>query len=231
MWLLTSKGRPDAAKRTIEECRQTGMTQKAILYVDGDPQGYNFTLPSNWSVIYGCGNLSGSMQYVFTAYPDEKVYGWLADDNHPITHGWCQEVERAAEPFYLVHCRDMYASEMDYRSLIASRNLGAGLCWGGELVRTVGFWSPPFLIQAGIDWFWTSLVSDTPLGVYRPDITVRHDNYRTGRREKDAVDEWDTHMQPDIDKMKKYRKSAEFRVLKKRISKFVNSAPTITNPA
>lgn len=222
MWLLTSKGRPNAAKLTIDECTDTGMTQKAILYVDGDPTGYNFTLPYNWKVVYGCGNLSGSMQYVFTAYPNENVYGWLADDNHPVTFGWCQTVEKTAYPNSLVHCRDLYISEMNEynRSLLyRSKNLGAGLCWGGDLVRAVGFWSPPGVVQAGIDWFWTELVGDTPLGVYRPDIIVRHDNHRTGRRNKDTIDEWGQHMKEDIAYMKVYIHSWEFRALKEMVSK------------
>ena len=220
MWLMTTKGRPQAAKQTIDECTATGMKQSAVLYVDGDTTGYDFPLPTNWVKVCGNGNLSGSMQYVFETYPNEKVYGWLADDNHPMTPDWCSKLEQAAHPCYLVHCKDFYISEMNtynQEQLYQSKNLGAGLCWGGELVRAVGFWSPSCVVQAGIDWFWTEIVSYAKLGIYRPDIIVKHDNWRTGRREKDSVDEWGDWMKGDIEAMKQYRYSKEFQMLKERV--------------
>lgn len=213
MWLLTTKGRPAQAKQVLDECWETGMRQNAWIYVDGDQTGYDFTLPDNWLMIFGDGNLSGSMQGVFKAYPDERCYGWLADDIHPQTKYWSYYLEDLAAPWRLAHAQDHYISDMKARDsycLLTGANLGTGLCWGGELVRCVGHWAPEFVIQGGIDWFWTCIVRNSPLAIYQHNVILKHDNWRTHNRPKDKTDDWGPWVQPDIDRMRAYLKSAEF---------------------
>lgn len=226
MWLMTTKGRPKAAERTLSACWDTGMRQPGIVYVDKDPTGYDdIKLPPNWSMVFGDGNLAGSKRYVLEHYPDERCYGWVADDNYPETMYWSYTVEDIAVPWRLVHCRDRWVSEMNhanYRALVRTRNLGGGICWGGDLIRSVGWWAPPGITQASIDWCWTSLVGDSPLSVYLAGVYVRHDNWNTGKRAKDKTDEWGPHMQPDIARIGAYIKTAEFRILRERLIREYN---------
>ena len=227
MWLMTTKGRPKAAKAAIDACWDTGMRQPAVMFVDGDPAGYDFTLPDNWELVEGrkvskIGNLGGSKVYILERFPDERVYGWMADDNYPVTPGWSGIVEEKAAPWRLVHCRDDYVSDPNVikggvAQLQATRNLGGGICWGGELIRCVGWWCPPGIVQAGIDWTWTSLVGGTAIGLYLPDVLVRHNNYRTGRRPEDATDVWGAWMKPDLERTERFIHSREFRIIKERI--------------
>ena len=220
MWLMTTKGRPAAAEQVLGECWDKGMRQRAIMYVDGNAEGYDFTRPDNWGVFYGNGNLAGSKRWILENFPDEDCYGWLADDNHPVTMHFSDYIEEVARPWKLVHCRDDFVSEMDYKNqkiLHVTGNLGGGLCWGGDLIRSVGWWSPPGITQASIDWTWTTLCKDTPLGVYLHNIKVRHDNHATGRRSKDATDEWGPHMEPDIATIKRFRLSQDFHDMKVRV--------------
>ena len=200
MWLMTTKNRPKAAEIALAACWDTGMKQPGVVYVDGQNHSPydDIKLPPNWTMVKfvdvgGIGNLAGSKQYVFETYPDERVYGWVADDNFPVTNNWCAMVEEIAHPWRLVHCRDDFVSltGSGKDSLRETRNLGGGICWGGDLVRCVGWWAPPGIIQGSIDWAWTSLVGTTDMGVYLPDVIVRHDNYRTGRRQKDDNDNLD----------------------------------------
>lgn len=224
MWLMTTKARPKAARETIEACHETHMQQKAIMYVDGNPKGYDFPLPPNWqrvtwAEVGGVGNLAGSMRYIFEQHPRECVYGWLADDNIPETPYWSYMVEELAHPWRLVHCRDKFVSEekhSHFLALIQTRNLGGGMCWGGELVRAVGWWTPPGVLQGSIDWVWTALVGGTPLGLYVHNVIVRHDNWRTGRREQDDNDDLTKpHIVHDVERIKNYIKTGEFHELKK----------------
>ena len=217
MWLMTTKGRPLAAQAVIEQCLATHMRQPAIMYVDKDPKGYDFTLPDNWTKVEGTGNLAGSKRYVFENFPDERTYGWMADDNWPLTPYWSYIVEDMADPWYLVHCRDNWISDQDRNALHETRNLGGGICWGGELVRAVGWWAPPKITQASIDWAWTSLVGKTCLGVYLHNVIVRHDNWDSGRRMKDKTDEWGDHMKPDIATIRAWIESDNFIHTQERI--------------
>lgn len=220
MWLMTSKGRAKAAERVMEACWATGMRQKAILYVDGPMAGYeSIKLPDNWSTMNGTGNLAGSYNQMVREFPD-RCYGWMADDNIPVTPYWSYIVEEVCGAWHLVHCRDEWVSEMNEQNrklLYQTSNLGGGICWGGDLIRTVGYWAMPGVVQAGIDWMWTAMVGGTPIGIYLHNVTVRHDNYRTGKRQKDKTDEWGSWMQPDIDKTRAFIQSAEFRLLKERV--------------
>jgi len=227
MWMMTTKGRPLAAERVVNACWNTGMRQKAIMFVDGDPAGYNqIKLPDNWEMVLGCdvnhrGNLAGSKQFIFQNYPDERCYGWMADDNIPKTQYWSYIIEDVACPWYLVHCRDGWISEMPFPDndiLYRTGNLGGGICWGGDLVRSVGFLAPPGIVQAGIDWFWTSLCRDTPIGIYLHNVTVWHYNWRTGERDKDDNDNLEKpHIEDDLAYMKKYLASQGFDELRERV--------------
>jgi hypothetical protein len=122
-------------------------------------------------------------------------------------------VEELAYPWRLVHCQDKFVSDPDVIrtgmfQLENTFNLGGGMCWGGELVRFVGWWAPPGIIQGSIDWAWTSLVGGTPLGLYVHEIIVRHDNWRTGRRIKDDNDDLTkAFIQADVAHIAKYRET------------------------
>ena len=211
----------------MQACWDTGMRQPGVVFVDGpDHEQYDsIKLPPNWLLVKwvdigGCGNLAGSKRYIMEKYPQEKVYGWLADDNVPETMNWCQTVEEIAHPWHLVHCRDYFVSDFPngVRILQETRNLGGGICWGGELVRCVGWWAPPGVVQGSIDWAWTSLVLGTTIGVYKHDIIVRHDNWRTGRRTQDENDDLTKpFIVKDVNHIAKYRESPEFLAIRERV--------------
>ena len=213
------------------------MRSPGVVYVDGEnhTQYDGIELPVNWKMVKwvdvgGIGNLAGSKNYIFENYPDERVYGWIADDNIPITPGWCEMVEDAACPWNLVHCKDEFISlsSSGRDALKETRNLGGGICWGGELIRCVGWWAPPGIIQASIDWAWTSLLGCTGIGIYREDITVLHNNWRTGRREKDANDDTiidgkkPPHVLKDISRVAGWRKSDDFKQTRERLLREYN---------
>ena len=221
MWLMTSKGRAKAAEEVMQACWDTGMRQKAILYVDGPMAGYDkIKLPDNWSLMNGTGNLAGSYNEIVKEHNTERCYGWMADDNIPITPYWSYIIEEVCGTWHFVHCKDDWVSAMNEQNremLYQSRNMGGGMCWGGDLMRCVGYWAMPGVVQAGIDWMWTALIGGTPIGVYLHNVTVKHNNFRTGRRPKDKTDEWGAWMQPDIDKTSAFIKSEEFKQLRKKV--------------
>lgn len=178
------------------------MTSRGILWVDADAERYrHIRLPDNWirHDALEWGSIAPAMEWVLERYPDASQYGWLADDTVPQTPQWDTKLEAAAGDWKLAYACDLWLSEKPktLRSLAQGRNLSSGLCWGGNLVRTVGWWALPGVRQAGIDTAWTALVKPLRLYRYVPRVIVEHRNWRTGKRDKDEGDEWTRPDAPD----------------------------------
>lgn len=198
IWLLSTRGRPRDAQATIDACQEAGMTSRGVVYVDEDTGLYNrLRLPKNWDMHREREwlSLQGSMSWCLRAFPDASHYGWLADDTRPRTFDWDRRLEAAAGAWCLSYAKDLWMSEnkFDVWRLEQGKDLSSGLCWGGSLVRTVGWWALPGVRQAGIDTAWTDLISPLDLHRYTPSVTVEHLNWRTGKRPKDAMDDWETN--------------------------------------
>lgn len=168
------------------------MTSTGVVYIDaGKP--YNLKVPGNWRVHYEPEHrgLQGSMQWVFENFPGASQYGWLADDTRPRTPGWDKLLEEAAGDWCLSYAADGWLSELPLESqeLADGHNLSAGLCWGGVLVRTVGWWALPGVFQAGIDTAWTALVRPWNQHRYLPNVVVEHLHWKSGKRDPDQVDQ------------------------------------------
>ena len=165
-WFLIS-ARPFARAVEVTEAAQS--TGVEPLFIDGRK------------------GLGASMDHAFSWHPELEFYGWLADDTFPETAGWDRALSEAAGEWNLA-----YADDGGYLSLgSGSRDGGeltSGLCWGGELVRAAGSWSLGF-DSAWLDMAWLELCRPLGLLRYVPEVTVRHDQWRTGRREKDELDE------------------------------------------
>lgn len=191
------------------------MTSPGVLYVDETVDLYRkVRLPRNWTI--HCepewGSLQASLQWCFTNYPDASQYGWLADDTRPRTHGWDVALEEAAGNWGLAYARDLWLSEtpVELSNLQAGWNLSSGLCWGGALVRAVGWWALPGVKQAGIDTAWTEIVRPLGLHAYRADVTVEHLHYKAGKRPIDSIDEGD-HIEVDIGVRNEWVRSVHYR--------------------
>lgn len=130
--------------------------------------------------------LGAMMDEAFRSHPDLDFYGWLADDTYPQTKHWDEVLSFVAG----ANCLS-YADDGGYLSPGGGpkdgSELSSGLCWGGNLLRSTGSWSLGFR-DAWIDMAWLDLLR--PLGRLRyvPSVTVRHDNWRTGRRAMDELD-------------------------------------------
>lgn len=208
IWLLSTRGRPKECQDALDACEASGMTSPGVVYVDETVDEYRrLNLPKNWTIHYEpkWGSLQASLQWCFERYPDASAYGWLADDVRPRTPGWDKLLEHEAGDWCLSYARDLWLSELENTRLELEdgANISSGLCWGGKLVRAVGWWALPGVRQAFIDVAWCHIVQPLSLARYVADVTVEHLNYRTGKREKDAVDDWsrggDNYIERDID--------------------------------
>lgn len=215
IWLLSTRGRPDEAQATIDACARTGMTSPGVVYTDGTRYP-RLRLPRNWEAHHEPEwlGLQGSMQWCFETFPDATAYGWLADDTRPRSDGWDRGLEQAAGRWNLAYANDLWfaADSHEAARLADGFNLSSGLCFGGDLVRAVGWWALPGVRQAGIDTAWTEIVRPLGLHRYRPDIVVEHLNWRTGKRPRDDGDDWESHgVEEDLARRNQWLWSNDYR--------------------
>lgn len=166
------------------------MTSRGVFYVDGDEQGLyrDISLPENWTLhVSEHRGLSAALQWVFANYPDEANYGWLADDMAPRTQGWDVALEQAAGRCCMSQAQDLWVAPK-FPDAVCRAELTAGQCWGGDLIRAVGWWALPDTFQAGTDVAWIRIVAQLGRLRYLPEVTVEHRHWRTGRRAQDALD-------------------------------------------
>ena len=189
MWLLPTRGRPKLLQDTLNACRDSGMTAPLVIVIDTRAGDYpDLKLPDNvQEVIRAPWDMADCMRYVFWRYPLETAYGWIADDLIPHTEGWDRLLEMTAASYFLADCEDLFLTAADH-----SHSLCGAFCWGGDLVRTVGWWALPGVRQAGIDDAWCDICTYgiPALHRFRPDVLVEHLQWRNNKRPKDATDEW-----------------------------------------
>lgn len=227
IWLLSTRGRPKDAQATIDACEAAGMTEPGVVYVDETTKMYEgLRLPSNWAIHFEpeWRSLQGSLQWCFGKYPNADYYGWLADDNRPRTKDWDKMLAQTAGRFGLSYAADDWQSNDPHTEgpLYRGENMTSGLCWGGDLVRAVGWWALPNVRQAGIDTAWLDIVRPLGLAHYNRHVLVEHLNWRTGKRPKDEGDSWDRpglgdYINRDIATKNRWKKDGGDRQAQERI--------------
>lgn len=183
MWLLTTKDRPEWTRRLAQACLDTGMTEPCLVVIDGGSEYPDFPMPDSWSVVYNADNLGVGplMQWFYETNPGLDYYGWLADDFVPKTEAWDKKLRPG--PWEIAYCDDL---SIEYK--IPPKYITSAFAVDGDLVREVGWFSPPGLKQVGIDSAWNMLGRKFNLQSFRPDVVVEHIRWQNGKREKDATD-------------------------------------------
>ena len=223
MWLLPSRGRPKECQEAIDACTAAGMTSRAVVSIDTRISDYpDLVVPKNWTIDRSPLDMADAMRWALDRFPNDRTYGWLSDDLRPVTEHWDKMLEKAAEPWSIVCCYE----GADVR---ARNEMTGAMCWGGELVRTVGWWALPGVRQAGIDDAWYNVIGHQINNIVRlKEVEVRH--LRKGvLREHDDTDSRERDGEPYIGKdfdvfgLWRNSKDAEFTVNRIRRAMAANS--------
>ena len=213
-WLLPTRGRPGLCQDALDACEAAKMTSPGIVYVDGRVDDYpNLRLPANWEKVVGDLDLQPIKNWFLERYPDASFYGLVLDDLLPRTEEFDRKMEHEAGDWYLIDTYDMWLAN---DPSTAAEGLCGAFGWGGELVRTVGWWGFPGVRQAGNDNAWCEILihnMDPPMKRTLLDVTIEHRNWRTGKRPKDATDGWvrdgEAYIERDFKVFEKWRESGE----------------------
>lgn len=103
------------------------------------------------------------------------IVGFMGDDHAPRTIGWDQHIEELLEDKTGVAYGD---------DLLMGEKLPTAVFITSDLVRCLGWYSPPALTHLCLDVFWKLLGESTNL-FYRPDIIIEHLHPANGKAEFD----------------------------------------------
>lgn len=165
MIFLPTRARLKNINRFIEAYTKTEATEFVVLLVDKDDFTYNdLDLNSNFAINYfDKSNIASLMNEVFKRYPNEDVYGIMADDVLPETPKWDKILREQAVTHPISWGNDG----------LHGINLPTHPFLNGDIVRKLGFIAPPELKHCYVDNFWL-LLAHTIGGAYCPNVKLTH---------------------------------------------------------
>jgi hypothetical protein len=181
MWIFSSLGRPDLIRRVVDTY-QWGYESQVVLTLYERDSRLNEYLRQDWP--YGwrvetvpmSGN-GPTYNEMLRRYPGEPCYGFLADDAVLNTPGMLAALEAECMPDRVAYPDD---------GIWGDRNCTMP-CIGGDLVRAVGYLSPPGIVHAAIDTVWHEIGRMLGRLRYRPDLSYTHLHPLVGRGAMDLT--------------------------------------------
>lgn len=181
MFFLPTYRRPGRCQDTLDACVTTGMTAPGLVIVNGKDKAYDgLKLPENWKKVVLPKNLGfcGAMRWVVEHYPDEPFYGILTDDQIPVTDGWDAKLIRAAGTDHVSSSNDGWQ---------APQRMHGAICLGGDLVRKLGFITPPGPWHSFTDDFWEEIGRTFGIWDCLMDVMVEHHHPGNGTGPNDSL--------------------------------------------
>lgn len=180
MWFCPTYKRPEGLLELADTWEKYQPGKKLIVRVwEDDPRGPDYAKtewPESWEFYTsGAENFSPALNEFFQKYPDEPNYGFIADDIRLTTEGGLEYLESLAEPFFIA-----YPNDTIQRSRLATH-----WCIGGDLVRMMGWFSPPFLTHGYTDQVWQLLGQGAGLLRYAPHVVFYHKHFLADRAKYD----------------------------------------------
>ena len=187
MWFMPSHNRPVQCKEVLERLAALGCSTPGVVLANGgrveEYGGQAFrALPEGWVLAENAENLgfSGGLNLLFRTFPDEPWYGFIADDEFPLTHGFDKILVEAAGAWNVAHGDD---------GVNGGRRAQGVVCLGGDLVRAVGY------LALGECWHWYAFDDLWEMlgkdGVCRrkfmPEVKVDHRHPLHGKGRRDAT--------------------------------------------
>ena len=182
MWVFATRSRFSNCVRFLESWIKTSASSPVYVRMDEDDPELDRLLKLPWPlefelVVGPQARIGQAMNEMFGKYPNEPWYGIMADDQIPKTDRWDQRLIEAAIPDQISYADDVY----EKRTRICHP------CVGGDLVRTVGFFSVPTVRHFGTDTFWEQLHHSCGKNGRLPDVVVEHAHVNFNQAPNDAT--------------------------------------------
>jgi hypothetical protein len=190
MWVLPTLGRPEICQRALDSIIAVGCTTGGMVVVDGDPDPRyrELRLPPGWIRLENAHNrgLLDTLNWAFRTHPDEPWYGLLNDDFVIRTPGWDARLVAAAGALGFASSNDLWQAGQPAPGRAGGRMCGA-LAFGGNMLRALGWWTPPGLFHCFADDAWEEIATSLGNRQYLRDVIVEHWHADNGKAERDAT--------------------------------------------
>jgi len=182
---VPSRGRPDAAEELVAAFRLTceRWTECVVVVDENDPELAGYLAihdPYGRVVVQPPPSRRGMVEPLNAAVRTEAsgwAVGFMGDDHRPRTEGWDHRFLAVLEKNGpgLVYGNDLWQGERLATHVVAH----------GDLVRAVGYFSPPELEHLYVDRVWMDWGRAIHRLFYLPDIVIEHLHPDAGKAERD----------------------------------------------
>lgn len=214
-WFLPTFGRPERCQETLNSIIAAECTTPGVVLIDGCDGYDDIELPPGWTAVKFSDNRGQLVRLneALAAYPDEPWYGIMHDDFHVVTKHWDQVLVREAGKLGIANAND------GWNSSIHGGPQGS-IVFGGDLMRAIGWFSPPGIFHMGAEGAWSKIVATFRNWTYCPDTIVEH---RHAWNDKAPLDETYRHeyasMEVDRAKWDEFATGPEMRAALERVAK------------
>ena len=173
MWFCPALKRPEALRRLADSWEKYEAGTPLVVRVwEDDPRREEYFAqkwPAGWEFyVSDTEHTAQALNEFFAKYPDEPVYGYISEDVVLTGQGGLAHLEALAEPFFIA-----YPNDTRHRNTLPTY-----CAIGGDLVRTLGWFAPPFLKQRHIEQVWNVLGRHCGLLRYAPQVVFYQDAAR-----------------------------------------------------
>lgn len=174
LWLLPTRRRPEAVASFFASALNTGMQGGGLILVNEIEMEemkdvyLAIDIPDNWAWWTTKGEgYAAKVQEFFAddVSTDLQWIGVLADDLVPETHGWEGRMISLSSGYNIVAANDGFQ---------APKRANGALLYSANLIRAVGYFSPPGMAHLFVDDLWETLGADTGCITWAMDVMVRH---------------------------------------------------------
>lgn len=180
--IIPSRNRVENTERAIKAIKETANISDIVIGLDADNHEI---YPRFDGVIYEVNpqtekRMNGTLNLLSTKYANmyETVY-FMGDDHLPITKGWderlyCPIKEKG---YGVSYGNDLYQGQ----------NLPTAVMMSTNIIKSLGFMSPPEQIHMFLDNFWKAVGQNLKSIYYFDDVVIEHLHAYVGKSELDEM--------------------------------------------
>jgi hypothetical protein len=190
--IIPTRGRPDGLRRVVDAIRATAVTDPQILAcLDRDDAAQYEPIEGVWYMIKERRRFVALTNDAARLYANDFRYlGLVGDDFVPRTEGWDAAVVTALEELGTGLC---YGND-----LLQGAALPTACFFTSDIVRTLGFLTPPALVHMFSDNYWLELGRQIERIRYLPDVVIEHLHPSAGKAPSDGTyEDSDARMDED----------------------------------
>lgn len=178
--IIPSRNRVANAERAIQAIKDTAVMSDIMIGLDDDNDSI---YPRIDGVTYEVNprlKMNGTLNLLSTKYADryETIY-FMGDDHLPKTYGWDAILYGAIEKkgYGVAYGNDLFQGQ----------NLPTAVMMSTNIIKELGFMSPPELIHMFMDNFWKAVGERLEAITYFDDVIVEHMHAYAGKSELDEM--------------------------------------------